>query len=137
PKQSRISTLVRPGSALEKFERHNQDVKQEENLAAFERGDAEIVILVGWAGLRGLEANLSKYKGRQGRMDILDPQKLPTEELTQLIGRLAPGRAGMLSNRDFHAIIRPEALQASETLPAAAADIAKLVRGDADGRADL
>ena len=125
---SRLSVLVRPGSALEELERYSQQVKGEKNLAAFERGDAEIVIIVGWAGLRGLEANLKQYGGRQSRMDILDPQKLPTEELTQLIGRLAEGRAGMLEKRYFRALIRPEALKGSETLPEAAMEVISRLR---------
>lgn len=133
---SRMSMLVRPGSALEEGERYSSDVKMERNLKAFEKGEAEVVFIVGWAGLRGLEMNLKEYKGRQARMDILDPQRLPTEELTQLIGRLAEGRAGMLSLRDFRGIVQQDALLTSELLPRALGEMSALAR-DAQNGGDM
>jgi hypothetical protein len=128
--------LVRPGSALEEQERYSDEVKGERNLKAFDRGEAEVVFIVGAAGLRGLEMNLSKYHGRESWMDILDPQELDTDSMTQLIGRLSIGRAWMLNLRRFTSTTRAGRLASSRTMSQAAPELAGLVR-DAAGQGDM
>ncbi len=142
-KPERISIQTRPGAQLELQERGSVKALGERNQASLETGDAEVTGLIGYAGLRGLEVYLNLYTGRSVRMDILDPQALPTEELTQLLGRLAFGRAGMLRERLFTATVRPEELLKSTSLPRALSDkvnqegLIDRLRADAHGTGAL
>ncbi|MDE2040431.1 MAG: DEAD/DEAH box helicase family protein [Elusimicrobia bacterium] len=131
---SRVSVLVRPASALEKQERLDMGVRAEANAEGFKGHNVDFVLLVGAAGLRGLEMNLKDYAGRSARMDILDPQELDTGSLTQLIGRLSRGRAWMLNVRRFTSVTRLERLERSVILPQAAGDLAGLVAEAASDR---
>ena len=131
-KAERISIQTYPGMQLKVQERGDVRALAEKNQASLERGDAEIAGLIGYAGLRGLEVYLNLYAGRSVRMDILDPQALPTEELTQLVGRLAYGRAGMLRERLFEGIVRPDEFVKSTALPEAMRDsLVQTLRDDA------
>lgn len=130
--ESRISVAVKPGSNFDTQNLHKgTSIEKEKNVAALQKGEVDVVLLVGQDGLRGLDLSFDAYKGGKLKFITSDPETLAMVSQKQLFGRTlgkrVPGSTTktyylmtqantLMSNKQYTELVGQKMREASENL---------------------
>ncbi|MBI3551520.1 MAG: hypothetical protein HY077_03310 [Elusimicrobia bacterium] len=116
PRKRRV-VAVTPDSNFLVQEWLMPEAVEAKNLKALEHGDADVVILIGQSGFRGLDLPFKasgKYDNGHISMYIADPGSLSTVNRRQLTGRIDTGRMPKGATSEVVGLVRDETLFSAE-----------------------
>ncbi len=114
PKTRRV-VAVTPDSNFLVQEWLMPEAVEAKNLGALEKGEADVVILIGQSGFRGLDLPFKKaYQDGHIVMFIPDPGSLSTVNRRQLTGRIDTGRMPKGATSEIVGLVREQTLLETE-----------------------